>query len=74
MGESITILPVIIEAFHPIHELKTLTLVIVSCTKLHGKGTLVVAKFYPVCFVKSLIEQNFALIGMSHKNLFFSDE
>ena len=43
VSQSITIAPVFILAFHPVHELQTLTLVIVSCSKFNRKGVLLMS-------------------------------
>ena len=56
VGESITVLPVIIQAFHPVHELQAFALVVIAGTKLHGEGRLVIVELYLVCLVHGLVE------------------
>ena len=52
--QGITVAPVFVLAFHPVHELQALTLVVVTSAKLDGERVLVVAEVDLVGLVHGL--------------------
>ena len=54
VGQRITVAPVFVLTFHPIHELQALTLIVVTCCKLDGEGVLVVGEFNLISLVHGL--------------------
>ena len=74
MCQRITILPVIVEPFHPIHELQAFALVVVTCSELDGDVVLVVRQFNTVALVQCLRERYTTIIGMTGQNLLLANE
>ena len=74
MGEGISVFPVIVETFHPVHELQTLTLVVVTCSKLDGKRVLVVVQFQFRGLIEGLRQKNITIVFMSCEHFFLSQE
>ena len=52
MQQCITVAPVILQSFHPVHKLQSFTLVVVTSGKLDGQRVLVVAKLNLADFVQ----------------------
>ena len=73
VGQCVTIAPVVILALHPVHELETLALVVVSCCELDGEGVLALSQFEPVGLVECLGEHHTALILVPRDDLLLSD-
>ena len=73
VGEGITVAPVFVLTFHPIHELQTLALVVVSCCELDGEGVLVVSQLQIVRLVESLRQYYTLVVHVARHDLFLSD-
>ena len=74
MQQCITIAPVVVEAFHPVHELETLALVVVAGSKLDGEGALVVVQLYLIAFIEGLWKNDVAIILHTRLDFPFADK
>ena len=74
MGQSVTITPVLIFAFHPVHKLQTLTLVIVTCRKLDGEGVLVMFQLQAIGLVECLCQYHAILILVASQDFLLADK
>ena len=52
MQQCITVAPVVLQSFHPVHKLQSFALVVVTSSKLDGQRVLVVTKLYLTDFVQ----------------------
>ena len=52
MQQGITISPVVVEPFHPVHELETFALIVVTGSKLNGEGALAVVQLNLIALVE----------------------
>ena len=74
VSQGITIAPVFILTFHPVHELQTFTLVVVTSSKLDRESILVVPEYNFVGLVHRLTKNHTASVFMTCEHLFFADE
>ena len=74
MQEGITIAPVIVETFHPIHELEALALVVVTSTKLDSEGALVVVQLYLIALVEGLWQNDVTVILHTRQDFLLTDK
>ena len=74
MFQGITIMPVVVQSLHLVHELQTLTLVIVSCCKFDGDGVLIALQLDATTLVEGLCQGNIAIIGMTYLNFLFTNK
>ena len=74
VSQCITIAPVFVEAFHPVHELQTLALVVVTARELDGEGVLIMSQYEVVGLVECLRQYGTVVILMSGENLLLANE
>ena len=70
--DGVTVAPVLVAPFKPVHELQAFALVIVACGKLDGDGILVVLELYAARLVQSLRQYNIAVVDMTNLDFLFA--
>ena len=74
MQQGITVAPVVVKSFHPVHELQAFSLVIVTCGKLDGNVVLAIGQFNLVTLVEGLGQYDTAIVFMSCLNFLFTNK
>ena len=72
--QSITVAPVFVLAFHPVHKLQALALVVVTGSELDGECILVVTQFEFVRLVEGLWQHDTLLVHMTSEDFLFADK
>ena len=72
--QSVTVAPVFILAFHPVHKLQAFALVVVTGCELDGECILVVSQFKSVGLVEGLWQHDALLVHMTCQDLLLADE
>ena len=72
--QSVTVAPVFILAFHPVHKLQAFALVVVTGCELDGECILVVSQFKSVGLVEGLWQHDTLLVHVTCQDLLLADE
>ena len=74
MRQGVTIAPVFVLTFHPVHKLEALALVVVTCCELNGESGLIMSQFQFVGFIECLWQNHTVIVHMTRQNLFFTEK
>ena len=74
MQHGVAVAPVVVTTFHPVHELETFALVVVTCSKLDGECVLIVAQLYLAALVEGRCQDDLTIINMSSQNFFLTNK
>ena len=66
--------PVFVLAFHPVHKLQALALIVVTGCEFDGKCILIMTQVDTIGFVQCLIEQHLAMILVTCNHFFLADK
>ena len=74
MQQGVAIAPVVVETFHPVHELQAFALVVVAGSKLDGQRVLGIAQLDAADFVECRCQDDTSVVLMTCQYLCLSDE